>query len=52
MLKDGEIEDTPKLGKVCGALVLVIEVIGVFPNVETEDWGEVILEWVVHIGEG
>ena len=44
------IDYVPPCVDVVGAQVLVVEIIGVFPHIQTEDWGFACHHWVVLVG--
>ena len=44
------VHNLPEGGEVGGAAVLVVEVVGVFPDVEGEYWLETVCDWVIGVG--
>ncbi len=43
------VDDLPEGGEVVGAAVLIVEIVGVLPDVEGEEWLEVVKEGVVGV---
>ena len=46
LLHDVPIDNLPEGSKVVGTSVLIIELVGMLPYVEGEQWGESLLDWV------
>ena len=46
---DFPIHDFPKVVKLVGSAVLVIEVVGMFPNIETEQWSQAFGEGITRV---